>query len=50
MYFKNLDESIFAVYKNKVLISEETANQQEQNSSTMMEENLFKEFDFRLTR
>ena len=50
MYFKNLNESIFAVYKNKVLISEETSNQQEQNSPTMMDENLFKEFDFRLTR
>jgi predicted metal-dependent peptidase len=49
MYFKNLNEDIFTVYKSKVLMSEETT-EQDQMSSKVMDEKIFKEFDFRLTR
>ena len=49
MHFKKINEDIFAVYKNKVLIAEEVTAQ-DQTSSKVMDETTFKEFDFRLTR
>lgn len=48
MFYKSSDKDIFSLYQSRVLLKEEVA--QIQNNSDTMDPELFKRFDFRLTR
>ena len=48
MFYRKLDESIYSLYRSKVLLKEEA--DAIKNTSEVMDAELFKQFDFRLTR